>query len=199
MLSPLLSATLAFINVKPTQEQRSSRSARGLTAITRRFSGDASKLLRLVHLILLAALVLSIVGGVDRAPSGSTGKVNPAAYDKGATLLKTSAILFLIAYLATIYAVKHSWATGSVACEPAKSMFNGMVWLLPVILVRVVYTLLIDFNLDTTTSQHTDKFNIITGSWVIYFFLGLLPQLLVVIICAVAGVVGSRRVGKVMQ
>lgn len=204
-LGPLLGATISFITVSINGNEKRLKpqcpQARGKPLLyLRSLSTDLSRILRLMHLVIIVALVLGIVGGIDRAPSSSTGKINAGKYDKGATLLKASAVLFLVAFLAGMYVVTTLWRHRPTIREPSRTIVSSMAAVLPLILVRVIYSLLIDFHLDTTgSSGHTDRYNMLTGSWVIYLFLGLLSQVLVVVVCIVAGVVGGKRAGKMLK
>lgn len=191
-LGPLLSSTLSFINVSaPTDDTPAymeSYRKRGL------FGGvGRSRWLRLAHILIILGLVLGIVGGVDRAPSSSTGKINHSRYDNGATLLKVSVFLFLSALLAIAWGLCSQWSERLGLRKMTRMIMAAVAVSLPFILIRLIYSFLSDFNLDTTTNTgHPDTFNSFTGSWVVYLFLVLFPQLIVVIAYNVAGTLGRH-------
>jgi hypothetical protein len=186
-LGPLLSATLSFFNgSQPVQSSQPARSGR------RSLFNNLPRMLRLVHWAVLAAVALGVTGGVDRAPS-SSGEQS-ASYDSGATYLKVSSILFLVALAGIAYGLTSYWAQRSAMVEPQRSILPAIAVAIPLLLLRVVYSLLSSFNLDTTTNTgHTMAFNMFTGNIVAYVVLAMLPQIGVVLIYTVGGFVARRR------
>lgn len=186
-LGPLLSATLSFFNgSQPVQSSQPAPSGR------RSLFNNLPRMLRLVHWAVLAALTLGIVGSVDRAPS-SNGKQN-ASYDSGATYLKASSILFLVALAGIAYGLARYWTQRSAMVEPQRSILPAIAAAIPLLLLRVVYSLLSSFNLNTTTNTgHTMAFNMFTGNVAAYVVLAMLPQIGVVLIYTVGGFVARKR------
>jgi hypothetical protein len=197
-LGPLLSASLSFVN-SSSATRASSQPGPRYTGLVRSIGSDRQRLLRLTHLVILAGIALGVVGGVDRAPKSSNGQIDPSDYDNGATYLKVSSILFLVALVAVTYALFADWRERKSLDEPYPTLLTWMAFVLPFLLLRVIYSMLNNFNLDTTSSEgHTNQYNTFTGSWVIYLFLAMLPQIVVVSIYATAGLVGRRRENKGM-
>lgn len=186
-LGPLLAATLSFLNGHTLSSTNSSNGRRSLL-------NNLPRLLKLVHLVIIAALVLRIVGGVDRAPKSSIGTINPAQYDKGATLLQASSALFLIALVGIAYGAARFWPDRAAMTEPQSTLLPAVIFAIPLLLLRVIYSLLSSTNLDTTKSTgHSTEFNIFTGSWAVYLVMAMLPQFGIVIAYSVAGFVADRR------
>ncbi|KAJ5653807.1 hypothetical protein N7490_000810 [Penicillium lividum] len=66
---------------------------------------------------LFLTLFTLVVGGVDRAPKESTGNIDHGDCDQGAKLLKASSVLFLIAFIALVYALMHFWSSRQVIVD----------------------------------------------------------------------------------
>ncbi|KAH8689097.1 hypothetical protein BGW36DRAFT_433862 [Talaromyces proteolyticus] len=214
-LGPLLSATLSFVNtsvsrrlplsprnqdiaVESNQTQRNYYSYLPLQSRNQNGEGEGKFIpivLRLIHPIIVCGLVLGIYGGVKRSPDSSTGETNADDYKSGVTFSKVSSVLFLVA-IATLYGTvllkqchqtrskraHGGFETGSFVPE---SMM--LVLILPLLFVRVIYSLLYSFNLNMVETLSTQsvktvpsKYDPANGSWVIYLLLGLVPQVTVV-------------------
>ena len=186
-LGPLLAATLSFFNGPPVNDANQ-------TSRSRSIFSNLPRLLRLIHYMILTALALGIAGGVERAPKSSNEQIVASSYDQGATLLKVTSILFLISLVCITYGLVRYWAQRSVMPEPQRTLLPAIAIAIPLLFLRVIYSMLGSFNLDTTTSvRHTTTFNMFTGSWVVYVFLAMLPQIGVVIGYSIAGFKADKR------
>ncbi|KAL3486799.1 hypothetical protein BJX62DRAFT_246559 [Aspergillus germanicus] len=148
-----------------------------------------STFLRPLHPIIIVALVLGIISGIDRAPS-SDGSLNKDKYDRGATLAKASAALFLLALvgisIGVAFLFRNRKSLPTVSCY----IITAMPLIIPLLFLRVLYSVLGAANLDTVghAGQHTTRYNVLSGSWAVYLVLGLIPQGVVLIVYTGCGV-----------
>ncbi|OCK78169.1 hypothetical protein K432DRAFT_100003 [Lepidopterella palustris CBS 459.81] len=192
-LGPLLSATLSFFNGATPTTPPSTNRRRGSI-----FS-NLPRLLRLIHFAIIAAIALGVIGGINRAPT-SNGQINASKYDSGATYLKVSSVLLLVALVGIVYGLMRYWSLRTVMSEPQRSILPAIGAAIPLLLLRVIYSLLSSFNLNTSTSKgHTMAFNIFTGSIAAYIVLAMLPQIGVVVLYSVAGFVARLKSGKSVE
>ncbi|GLI78200.1 hypothetical protein PoHVEF18_006507 [Penicillium ochrochloron] len=186
-LGPLMSATLSFVNIssKP-DEDKYEHSYSPLAPLTQ---GGSLMILRLVHPIIICGLVLGIIGGIDRMPDSSTGMISSDKYDRGATFMKVSGALFLVAFVAICFGVIKLWKHRKGLATVSYYIVSSMVVVLPLLFLRILYSVLNSANLDTTGhASHTTKYNIMNGSWVIYLILGVIPQATIITIYIASGV-----------
>ncbi|KAL2860689.1 uncharacterized protein BJX67DRAFT_330051 [Aspergillus lucknowensis] len=218
-LGPLLSATLSFVNTSPSTSSHSGPKDQehnpnpastsqatyaplplSLAQTTK--GAPLNGLLRLVHPIIIVGLVLGIIGGIDRSPNSSTGLIDADKFDRGATFQKVSSALFLVALVGIAVGVASLWKGGRRATLATVShcIISAMPLILPLLFLRVLYSILAAANLDTTRHMgHTTRFNILNGSWVVYLFLGFIPQGAVMVAYTGCGVVAwlqGRREGR---
>lgn len=131
----------------------------------------------------MVGLVLGIIGGIDRMPESSTGIINTEKYDRGATLSKVSAAMFLFSFAAISFGVARLWKARNPLTTVSYYIFTSMPVVLPLLFLRVLYSVLGAANLDDSKhGGHTDRFNIMNGSWAIYLILGFIPQAAIMII-----------------
>ncbi|KAL2803120.1 hypothetical protein BJX63DRAFT_440367 [Aspergillus granulosus] len=222
-LGPLLSATLSFVNTSPTippkhpdQNNVNDHTAptaylggghrnsvyTPLTLVTPHKHQGANKIntvLRLIHLVIIVALVLGIISGTGRAPS-SDGTINEDKYDSGAKFAKVSSALFLIALFGIVLGAGFLFMRRKRLPILAAYIIRCMPIILPLLFIRVLYSVLGAANLDTTDHRgHTGKYNVLTGSWAVYLVLGLIPQGAVLMMyagCGIGGWWSERRLGR---
>lgn len=190
-----MSATLSFVNIssKP-DEDKYEHSYSPLAPLTQ--GGGTLTLLRLVHPVIICGLVLGIIGGIDRMPDNS-GMINADKHDRGATFMKVSGALFLVAFAAICFGVVRLWKQRRSLVTASYYVVTGMVVALPLLFLRILYSVLNAANLDTAGhTGHTTKYNILSGSWVIYLVLGLIPQATIITIYIASGVLGWRKVRR---
>jgi hypothetical protein len=193
-LGPLLVGTLSFVNnsISDGKNPHNASSGRRKSVCQK----SSSRHLQLAHLLIIAGLVLGIVGGINRSPKSSTGQINPSEYDRGAKYLKVAPFLFLVALLVICWGLFFCWKQRSAMGKRVRYAMVAAGISLPLIFIRLVYTFLSSFNLETTTSTgRSTAFDILTGSWIAYLFLVLLPQLAVVGVYNTAGYLGLEGKG----
>lgn len=218
-LGPLLSATLSFVNSLPSRaakwDQDSRRSQNDHSAPTAYLPGQQHQhqqpaytpltispaaapsktpspflttFLRLLHPVIIVALVFGIISGIDRAPS-SDGTLNKDKYDRGATFAKASAALFVLALVGISAGAAFMFRDRRALPRIASYIITCMPAILPLLFLRVLYSLLAAANLNTTDhAGHTTRYNVLNGSWAVYLVLGLVPQGLVLLVYTLCGV-----------
>ena len=73
-------------------------------------------------------------------------------------------------------------------------LLKAILLALPFLLVRIIYSGLNAINLDTSKSTgHSGEFNPVTGSWALNLILGLVPELIVVALYSIAGLLNHFR------
>ncbi|KIM92770.1 hypothetical protein OIDMADRAFT_139056 [Oidiodendron maius Zn] len=173
-LSPLLSATLSFMNV-------------GLQD-THSFVRHVSTVLKPLHLLIIVGLALSVIGGINRT------KTTQSALDDGAKEVQVAVIIFALVWIFLVIACLVYLSNLSSLRRYARKLVISVGLALPVIVVRVIYSLLNAVNLDTSKSgDHTGQYNPITGSWILYLALGLCPEVVVVSLYTLAGSFSSHN------
>ncbi|KAJ5983219.1 hypothetical protein N7481_005318 [Penicillium waksmanii] len=193
-LGPLMSATLSFINIFSTTDDIKAGPAYSPLAPSNG-SSISSLILRLVHPVIIVGLVMGIIGGIDRMPDSSTGAINPDKYDRGATLSKVSAAMFLIAFAAIVFGVMRLWKHRKSLTTVSYYIITGMPIILPLLFLRILYSLLNAANLDTTGhTGHTTRLNIMTGSWAIYFIMGFIPQATIITMYVGGGLMAYMKI-----
>ena len=137
------------------------------------------------------------VSGIDRMPDSSTGIINSDKYDRGATFMKVSGALFLVAFAAICFGVIKLWKSRKALVTVSYYIVRSMVVVLPLLFLRILYSVLNSTNLDTTGhTGHTTKYNIMNGSWVIYLILGLIPQATIITVYIGSGVFAWMKVRR---
>ncbi|PTB38294.1 hypothetical protein M441DRAFT_447112 [Trichoderma asperellum CBS 433.97] len=171
-LSPLLNASLCFLNV-------------GLDK-ARSFARHIAMALKFLHVLIIIGLVLSITGGINRT------KTAQDSLDDGARELQSASIVFALVWILMAIACLVYIANLRYVQNTAKRLVLSVTIALPFLLVRIVYSALNAINLDTSSSLgHTTKFNPVLGSWGLYLALGLATEFAVVVLYTLSGIVNS--------
>ncbi|KAL3451540.1 hypothetical protein BJX65DRAFT_304131 [Aspergillus insuetus] len=213
-LGPLLSATLSFVNSSPSSEAKYSHhhdsqqqrpNDDGLpTAYQPSYtplnlspgimrpkpqSVWLTTFLRLLHPLIVVALVLGIISGIDRTPSADGTLEDMDKYDRGATFAKASGALFLLALVGISIGVAFMFRRRKTLPTVASYIITAMPLIIPLLFLRVLYSVLGAANLDTQGHRgHTTRYNVLTGSWAVYLVLGLIPQGVVLVVYTGCGV-----------
>ena len=144
-----------------------------------------SKIARVDHLIIILALILGVVGGID-AYSTDFSK-----HHQGQDLMRAAAAMYFIGWLVLVIAVVLLWPE-RLNLEPAqKKIFPiAAVVVLPLLFVRTLYTALGSSEIDT---DHSQTFvNSPLGSWVAYLLMAFIPEVTIALVYVITGVIAPR-------
>jgi uncharacterized membrane protein len=125
--------------------------------------------LRVIELIVLVGLVLGIVGGVNAADDF----VKSRHYQPG-TLNKAGTGLSILAYILLLSATAFTSFSISHAQHGERRLFTAIVIALPLLLVRLIYSIFSTF----TTNK---SFNLLSGNPTILLCVALIEEFLVVV------------------
>ncbi|KAM6478108.1 hypothetical protein HDV62DRAFT_383171 [Trichoderma sp. SZMC 28011] len=176
-LSPLLNASLSFLNV-------------GLNK-SRSFTRHIATALKPLHLLIIFGLILSVSGGISRT------KTSQNSLDDGARELQAASGVFALTWVLMAFACFIYMANISLVQRSAKRLIVSVTLAMPLLCIRIVYSGLNAINLDTSSSTgHTSKFTPVTGDWRIYLALGLVPEFGVVLLYTICGIINSLRKAK---
>lgn len=154
----------------------------------------SSGVMKVIELIILVGLILGIVGGINAGNAyTSTGTYVPNSLNKaGTALLIVSYVLTVIATIAVSLSASHA--------EPGEHrLLFAIAFALPLLLVRLVYSIF-------STFAHNKNFNLITGNTTILLCVALLEELAVTICYEAVGLTlkklpkkshGVQQVGSV--
>ncbi|KAI6133378.1 hypothetical protein EDD16DRAFT_1890941 [Pisolithus croceorrhizus] len=168
-LSPLLMSTLALL-------QQTTQTPDGQLRYGRAF--------RLLHLLGVAALVLTIVG-ISESGSSAT------------TMRRAGVILFAVLYVIIVLGAVVQWASRQQVMKYRKQLLIAISVALPFLAVRTLYSILSTFSsstfitTDSTTTSTSNgalaKFNMFTGEWQIFLAMDLLMEYICVLVYIFAG------------
>jgi hypothetical protein len=167
-LSPLMLATLGLL----------SRLLDNINRTHRTFIN--TRILKFIELIIMVALILGIVGGVNASGSlTSTGKYTPGSLSKAGTAL------FIVCYVAIVICTILISFSISHASHGEKRIFFAVALALPFLLVRLVYSIMSSL----VNNQH---FNLLTGSVTIVLCMAFIEELIIVILFEGVGLTLSQ-------
>ena len=130
----------------------------------------------MLHIPILLALILSIIGGT-RISSSDSSKVS-----SGHSLEKGGAIIFLISYLAIVAFAIFTFAELRNLPEGEKRILYAVLASLPLLAVRLLYSLLADFEDNST-------FNIVDGNATVQLCMAIIEEFVVTLFFLASGVV----------
>lgn len=122
---------------------------------------------RLLQLLITLGLILSIVGGTSSISSTGVYTVQ--------TTSEAGAVLYLVAYLALCLVTAFTVLSVSSVRYGDNRIVWAVVIAMPLILIRLIYTLL-------TVFHHDHLFNIVSGSVTVLVLMDVLEEILVVAI-----------------
>ena len=156
-LSPLLLATLGFLS-------------RLLDSINRSHTALIStRVLKFIELVLLVALILGIVGGINASEDVTK---NGGVY-KVPTISKVASGLFIASYAAIVVATILITFSVRRAEAGEKRILVAIAFSLPFLLVRLIYSTI-------TTFSHSKLFSPLSGSIVILVCMALIEEFVIV-------------------
>lgn len=159
-ISPLLFATLGLLS-------------RCADSVSQTSSGMFSALhFRLLQLLITVGLILCIVGGTSS--TSSTGVYQPQ------TETKVGVVLYMVSFIAIAAIAGITAAKLSNAPSQDKRLIWAVLAALPLIFIRLIYSLL-------SVYAHNHHFNLITGSVAIYTCMSVLEEMAVVVLYLVIG------------
>ena len=167
-LSPLLLATLGLLSRLLENINRTHH-----TLIN-------TRILKFIELIILIALILGIVGGVNASDDfATTGKYVPGSLSKAGTAL------FIVAYVAVVVSTVLISFSASHASHGEKRILFAVAAALPFLLVRLVYAIM-------STFSKNKNFNLLAGSVTILLCVALIEELIVVLLFEGVGLTLSQ-------
>ena len=157
-LSPLMLATIGLLSRLLDSIHRSKRTFLN------------THMFLLIHVLITVGLVLGIVGGINAADAYIASGFK--AYTP-TDLNKVGTALFIVAYVAiVIFTLLMSFHV-SHAEKGEKRLFMAVVLSLPLLLVRLVYSII-------STFTHAHSFNLLNGSVTVVLCMALIEEFLIV-------------------
>ncbi|KAJ5748231.1 uncharacterized protein N7511_009927 [Penicillium nucicola] len=144
------------------------------TATSRR-----SKIVQLLHLPALIALILSISGGTDQASS------NVSDHASGKTETRAGIILFLGIYVASCILWAVTLRDTTLMNTSQKRLFFAVLLALPLIAVRLLYSLISDFG-------NNPQFSLIDGDTKIQLVMATIEEFIIVLMYTILGVMTPK-------
>jgi hypothetical protein len=144
------------------------------TATSRR-----SKIVQLLHIPALIALILSISGGTDQSSS------NASNHASGKTETRAGIILFLLIYIVTWILWLVTVRDTTLMDQSQKRIFFVVLFALPLIAVRILYSLISDFG-------NNPRFSFINGDTKVQLGMATIEEFIVVLMYTLLGVMTPR-------
>ncbi|KAK1808500.1 hypothetical protein LTR12_017143 [Friedmanniomyces endolithicus] len=135
---------------------------------------------RLLHLVSLAALVVAIIGGIDRMDSSAS------TVSTGKTLSETAAMLFLGVYLALAGIALFNVANVRWILANEKLLIRACVIAIPFLAVRIAYSIASAFA-NAGSVFYFGSVNVYAQA-----FMQFLPEAIVVVLFIVAGLMTPK-------
>jgi hypothetical protein len=157
-LSPLMLATLGLL----------SRLLESINKAHRTFIN--TNMLKVVELVIIVALILGIVGGVN----ASDDFVKTGVYHPG-TLSKAGTALFIVCYVAVVIVAIATSFSISHAEEGEKRLLLAIAISLPFLLVRLIYSIM-------STFTHNKSFNLLSGNVTVILCVALIEEFIIVVV-----------------
>ena len=143
--------------------------------------GLREEIFRVVGVLSVVAVILAIVGG--------TKVFSPGSVEEGRKLTKTGILLFVAAWAIQSLLTLYTWTKLRYIVTEAKFLLYAVTFSIPFILVRLVYSILANFD----TSDQT--YSLLNGDVAVQGVMSVLMEFIVVILYLGAGL-AAWRVGK---
>jgi hypothetical protein len=139
------------------------------------------RIFRLIGLVALAALGITIAGGVVTSPA-RTGRI----------LRQAGTIVFGVVYLLLVIVHVMCWTYEQFISRRGRNLLIGVTVALPFLGVRVAYAILSVF---ATPANQLSRFyhTVRGGDWRVYLVMSLVMEFIVVAIYALVGAVNTSR------
>jgi hypothetical protein len=134
-----------------------------------------------LHVPALIALILAISGGTDAASS------NTADQASGKTETRAAIIIYLLVYVATCILWTITFRDTILMVSSQKRIFFCVLVALPLIAVRLLYSLISDFG-------HNPQFSLINGDTKIQLVMATLEEFAIVLIYTILGIFTPKSV-----
>lgn len=170
------SAILQNVGVSPLQLATLGLLSRLLDSINKfKHTFMNTSMLRIVQIIITIGLILGIVGGINASDDlVKTGVYRPGTLSKaGTALLVVSYVAIVVATIATSFSTRHAEAG-------EKRIFFAVATSLPLMAVRLIYSIL-------STFSHNKHFNALTGDVTVLICVALVEEFFIVIIFLIVG------------
>ncbi|KAK9327609.1 hypothetical protein V1520DRAFT_348396 [Lipomyces starkeyi] len=141
-----------------------------------------TKLFRLCRVVLLVAIILGIVGGNKLADDS----VSQTGHTMSRVSISLIVGVFVVLTLVTLYFLIFAQLDSQ-----SRALTIGIAVALPFLLVRIIYALVNAFSSSTA-----NKFNDLTGDWVIYLVMGVIMEFIVVAVLTATGFKLQKYSGK---
>lgn len=128
----------------------------------------------MLHLPILLALVLAIIGGTRISSSDSS------KHSSGESFEKAGAIIFLISYIAIVAFAILTMTESRSLPQGEKRILYAVLGSLPLLAVRLLYSLLADFADNST-------FNILSGNATTQLCMAIIEEFIVTCLFLLAG------------
>ena len=129
----------------------------------------------ILHIPTILALILAIIGGT-RISSSDVSK-----HPSGQNFEKAGGVMFLIVYIALVVLVLLTMIHYSQLPWGEKRILLAIMAALPLLAVRILYSLLADFKHDST-------FNIVDGNATVQLCMSIIEEMIVMVLFLVAGI-----------
>jgi hypothetical protein len=135
---------------------------------------------QVIHLIMTAALILTIIGASESSPSNS-----PSTLSQSLTLRKVAAILFLVSAVGATGLMLLYAGQFRLVHPGDKIIVICALLAAPFLIVRIIYSILVGFINDAT-------FNFITPNVYVEAFMQALMEFIVFALFATAGLIAPK-------
>ena len=136
------------------------------------------KLINIVHLPILVGLILAIIGGTKLA------NTNQASADTGFTYLKIGIMILLVALIALSAISVFTYFQIRQVMEGEKRLVFASLAVIPFLFVRIVYSIIVDFDRSSTIFSLTSDRN---AAVVVQAIMSVAMEFIVVLIFLIAG------------